>query len=91
MSLRSGIINDYSVPMGTSTFARLTRDLNWTIYWFIQVPLDHLSPFIPVQIALISIQRLFVSSAYFFWDRGNQTVYISHLQMTVRMFNYYSH
>ena len=26
-----------------------------------------------------------------FWDRGNQTVYISHLQMTVRMFNCYSH
>ena len=34
MSLRSGIINDYSVAMGTSRFARPTRDLNWTIYWF---------------------------------------------------------
>ena len=51
MSLRSGIINDYSVPMGTSRFARPTRDLNWTIYWSFQVPLD---TFIPVQAALIS-------------------------------------
>ena len=89
MSLRSGIINDYSVPMGTSTFARLTRDLNWTIYWFIQVPLDHLSPFIPVQIALIS--ETLCKFRVPLWDRGNQTVYISHLQVTVRMFNCYSH
>ena len=89
MSLRSGIINDYSVPMGTSTFARLTRDLNWTIYWFIQVPLDHFSPFIPVQIALKS--ETLCKFRVLLWDRGNQTVYISHLQVTVRMFNYYSH
>ena len=62
MSLRSGIINDYSVPMGTSTFARPTRDLNWTIYWFIQVLAVHLSPFIPVQAVLISIQSWLLGS-----------------------------
>ena len=91
MSLRSGIINDYSVPMGTSTFARPTRDLNWTIYWFIQVLAVHLTPFIPVQAALITIQSCLSVMPSTSTYREKAKVYISHFKVTVHMFNCYSH
>ena len=53
--------------MGTSRFARPTRDLNWTIYWSFQVPLD---TFIPAQAALIELRSEPSSESFYDYIEG---------------------